>query len=120
MGVEWKGGGGGGVLGQFPEVGWTVIASFYHVCLLKDRSQYFMNGPAEEIRVARLWREFESLGQFRQLIREWVTTRYQSRIDILIQFKLTTYRWPRVRNTHTAWKAAAPLPPPGRATAAIY
>jgi hypothetical protein len=40
--------------------------------LVKDRSQYTINGPpTQEMKDVGLWKAFDSFGEFRRLVSEW-------------------------------------------------
>ena len=71
------------MISSLREAGWTVSACFYDadhfgnwytdlchagltIRLAKDRSQYFISGPTEEIKAAGLWRTFDSLDEFQK------------------------------------------------------
>ena len=79
----------GALLSELRADGWTVCASGYNaqefgnwyvdlrradnaIRLVKDRSQYMIDGPpTEAIKTAGLWRAFENLDEFRQLVIKW-------------------------------------------------
>jgi len=79
----------GALFSELHAGGWKVCASGYDtrtfgnwyvdlrradnaMRLVKDRSQYMIDGPpTEEIKAAGLWRAFESLDKFRQVVIKW-------------------------------------------------
>jgi hypothetical protein len=82
----------GVMISDLRKAGWTVTASYYDaecfgnwlvdlfragvaIRLVKDRSQYFVRGPVDEIKAAGLFRAFNSLQDFRQAITNWATNR---------------------------------------------
>jgi hypothetical protein len=89
----------GALISELRETGWTVSAFRYDaksfgdwyvdlrcedrmVRLVKDRSQYMIDGPTEEIKAAGLWKAFNDFGEFRRAINNWVTKPYVPFVDI--------------------------------------
>jgi hypothetical protein len=81
----------GALISDLREAGWTVSGFRYDanyfgnwyvdlfragltIRLVKDRSQYMIDGPpSEEIKAAGLWRAFDDLEEFRRAIIKWAT-----------------------------------------------
>jgi hypothetical protein len=88
----------GALISELRETGWAVSAFCYDaksfgdwyvdlrredrmVRLVKDRSQYVIDGPIE-IKAAGLWQAFNNFGEFRRAINRWVTKPYVPFVDI--------------------------------------
>ena len=80
----------GAILADLSAAGWSVTASRYDapvfgnwfvdlerdgraIRLMKDRSQFMVDGPTDEIRAAGLFKAFEDMGIFREAVVVWTT-----------------------------------------------
>ena len=82
----------GELISELHSAGWTVSTSHYdgnsfgnwyidvhragrNICLVKDRSQYMIAGPpTPEIKAAGLWKAFDDLQEFREVLIRWAKT----------------------------------------------
>lgn len=80
----------GAIVADLSAAGWTVTASHYDeqhfgnwyvdltrgertIRLVKDRSQFMVDAPIEELKAAGLFKAFDELGTFRQAVVAWAT-----------------------------------------------
>lgn len=81
----------GALIADLRTSGWRVVGSRYDapsfgnwfvdlerdgrvIRLVKDRSQFMIDGPANELRAAGLWKAFDRLSTFREAVVAWAAS----------------------------------------------